>query len=372
MSASADARHTKSIAIVAASPRIVGGQSVQATLLTRALVSDGYDVAFVPIDPVPPRGLRWTRRVRYLRTVVTQALYWPGLLRAARADVVHVFSASYLSFLLAPMPAMLVALAAGRRIVLHYHSGEAGDHLARWGWLIHPWLRLPHEIVVPSEFLREVFDAHGHRVTVIANLIDRSPFQFRERSPLRPRLLSVRSLERPYAVDAVIEAFALVKARRPDATLTIAGSGSQERALKHLVASLGLRDVEFVGAVGPDDMPALYARADIFVNAAQVDNQPVSVLEAFASGVPVISTAVGDIPALLRDGETGRLVPDANPARLAAAVLELLDPACPVTDMTTRAAALLERHTWPAVREAWQDVYTRADRPGRRAESVTS
>src|SRR2546430_6891796 len=210
------------IALIAASLEILGGHCVQARLLADKLQSEGYAVTFIPINPLFPRGLGWLRRYPYVRTVLNQALYLPSLLRLRGVDVVHVFSASYWSFLLAPVPAILAARGLRKRIVLHYHSGEAEDHLAKWGALVHPWLRLVDETVVPSVYLRNVFTRHGYRARVIPNVVDTSRFRYRERSPLRPHLLSTRNLESFYQVDNTLEAFALLKARYPDATLTVA------------------------------------------------------------------------------------------------------------------------------------------------------
>src|SRR5262249_40409262 len=137
------------IALVAGSLDIVGGQEVQASVLCERFRQQGYGGAFVPINPRFPRVAGWLRRVPYLRTVVNEALYIPTLARLRRADVVHVFSASYWSFLLATAPAMLAAKALGKRLILNYHSGEAADHLSRWGILVHPFLKLADEIVVP-------------------------------------------------------------------------------------------------------------------------------------------------------------------------------------------------------------------------------
>jgi glycosyltransferase involved in cell wall biosynthesis len=168
---------------------------------------------------------------------MNQALYLPSLLALRDADVVHIFSASYWSFLLAPGPAMLVARLRGKRVVLNYHSGEAEDHLMRWGALIHPWLRLVDEIVVPSEYLQAVFARHGYQARVIRNIVDTSRFRYRERAPLRLRLLSTRNFEPHYRVDTTLEAFALLKAAYPEATLTLAGYGSEETRLRRLAAT---------------------------------------------------------------------------------------------------------------------------------------
>ena len=345
------------IVIVAASLDILGGHGVQATSLVGALARDGIPVAFLPINPLFPPGLRWIRRWPYLRTLVNQALYLPSLLRLRHADIVHAFSASYASFLLAPMPAMLMGRLMRRRVILHYHSGEAADHLARWGVFVHPWLKLADEIVVPSQYLASIFAAHGHAARVIPNVVSPTRFRYRDRSPLRPRLLSTRNLEPHYRVDVILEAFARLKARLPEATLTVAGYGSEEARLKQMAT----RGVRFVGRVEPAEMPRLYACADVFVNASVVDNQPVSILEAFAAGLPVVSTPTGDISALVRHGQTGLLVPENDPDTLAAAVLALFERPFEALEMARAARREVRRFTWAAVRSGWLDVYAGAD-----------
>ena len=92
-----------------------------------------------------------------------------------------------------------------------------------------------------------------------------------------------------------------------------------------MAAQLTSGGVRFLGKVAPEWMPKLYADSDIYLNASEVDNQPVSILEAFASGLPVISTPTGDIPSMVRHGETGLIVPPEAPVAMARAIAETLD-----------------------------------------------
>ena len=345
------------IAVVAASLDIVGGQAVEAQILAEALRGDGYTVDFVPVNPAFPPGFRWLRRLPYARTALNEILYLPSLRALWRADVVHVFSASYWSFLLGPAPAMLVGRALGKRVLLNYHGGEAEDHLSRWGRLLRPWLSLAHEIVVPSEHLEAVFARHGYPVRVIHNVVDTRRFRYRDRRPLRPRLISTRNLEPHYRVDDTLVAFAHVRARYPEATLTIAGAGAEEGRLRTLAGPLGARRIRFLGRVDPAAMPALYDADDIFVNASVVDNQPVSVLEAFAAGLPVVTTPTGGIAQLVRDGETGVVVPPDDPQAIARAVTALLDDPARAERIARRARAEADGYTWPQVRDAWAAAY---------------
>ena len=103
-------------------------------------------------------------------------------------------------------------------------------------------------------------------------------------------------------------------------------------------------------------MPRLYDDADIFLNSSVVDNQPVSVLEAFAAGLPVVSTAVGDLAALVRDGETGLVVPSGDPGAMADAAMTLLDSSERAAAMARRARQETERYTWAHVRHEWAAV----------------
>ena len=348
------------VALIAASLDILGGQGVQARILVERLQAEGYGVTFIPINPLFPRPLLWIRRYPYVRTILNQLLYLPSLLRMRGADIVHIFSASYFSFLLGPVPAMLLGRFLRKRVFLHYHSGEAEDHLAHWGQLVHPWLRLADEIVVPSDYLRDVFVRHGYQPRVIRNVVDTSCFRYRERVPLQPTLLSTRNLEPYYRVDVTLEAFALVKKQYPEATLTVAGYGSQEDQLRRLAASFGSDGVRFVGRVEHPMVSKLYDFSDIFVNSSIMDNQPVSVLEAFAAGLPVISTGTGDIANLVRDGETGLIVPAEDPAAMSKAVVTLLDNPDWALAMSRRARKEVERYTWAKVGPEWSAIYAGA------------
>ncbi len=345
------------IALVAASMRTLGGQGVQASLLVRELRAEGYRVMFFPVDPTFPAVARWLRRLPGARTLLNQALYLPSLVGLRRAHVVHVFAASHWSFILSPVPAMLVAWALGKRVVLNYHSGEAETHLARCGRSTHMLMRLADEIVVPSEFLRKAFARHGYRVRVIPNVVDFSRFRFRQRAPLRPRLLSTRNLEPQYGVDLTLRAFAILKRQFRDATLTIAGTGSQEGALRQLAASLGVDGIRFVGRIEPPDIGLLYDEHDIFLNSSLVDNQPLSILEAFASGTPVVSTAAGGIPVMVRDMETGMLLQRRDPEAMATAVAWLLANPLPSGRIARRAFDTVTQHAWQCGRDRWAATY---------------
>jgi glycosyltransferase involved in cell wall biosynthesis len=355
------------IVLVAPDLRTPGGQAVQARALATLLRADGFRLTFLSTTPAFPRGLRWVRRWPFVRTALNEALVLPSLRAVRGADAVIVFAAAYWSFVLSALPALVASRLAGARTILAYHSGEADDHLRRWRVLVRPWLKLAHAIVVPSPYLERVFARHGFPTVRIPNVVDTGRFRFRDRRALAPR-----NLEAHYRVDDVVRAFARLRARHPAATLTIAGVGREGERLRRLAAALGSRGIRFVGAVAPSAMPGLYDDADVFVNASSVDNQPVSVLEAFASGLPVVTTAPGGIADLVEDRRTGRVVPIADPTALAAAVSSLLNEPDRARALAWRARDEVAAYSWPRVRPLWMEVLCRTGIPSFRVREAAS
>lgn len=347
------------VCLVGPSLDIVGGQSIVLDrLLARFRDTPGIEISFVAVNPRLPGPLRALQRVKYVRTVVTSVAYVASLVRRLRdVDVVHAFSASYWSFLLAPVPAMLVGRLYGKAVVLNYHSGEADDHLTNWRTAV-PLAHLAHAIAVPSDYLVDVFRRHALGARVVFNFVEADAIPFRPRAALRPRFLSNRNLEALYNVACSIRAFARVQEAVPEAELVVAGEGRERAALEGLVASLRLRNVRFVGRVAPGEMPALYDAADVFLNSPEIDNMPSSIIEAYAAGLPVVTTDAGGIPYLVRHEATGLMVPTGDDAAMADQALRLLrDPAL-VARITAQARAeCLERYVWPAVRMAWLRLY---------------
>jgi glycosyltransferase involved in cell wall biosynthesis len=350
------------VCLVGPSLDIVGGQSIILDrLLTRFRETPGVEVSFIAVNPRLPGPLRLLQRVKFVRTVVTSVAYVASLLaRVRRADVVHAFSASYWSYLLAPVPAMLVGRLYGKAVILNYHSGEADDHLARWR-SAKRLAGLAHRIAVPSGYLEDVFARHGLHASAVFNFIEAERIPHRTRAILRPRFLSNRNLEGLYNVACTIRAFARIQARVPNAELVVAGDGSERGALERLVSELGLRQVQFIGRVAPDAMPALYDAADVYLNSPDIDNMPSSILEAYAAGLPVVTTDAGGIPYLVRHEATGLMVPTGDDAALAEQALRLLGDAGLVAQLTQRARQeCLSLYVWPAVRDAWLQLYARA------------
>jgi glycosyltransferase involved in cell wall biosynthesis len=346
------------VTIVAASLRYVGGQSVQADLLRRYWRDDpDVEARFLPIDPDLPKLLRWAERIPFLRTLVRQPLYlftlWRGL---ADSDIAHIFSAGYWSFLVAPAPALWIARLRKKKTIIHYHSGEARDHLQRFR-SARAILPKADRLVVPSAYLVHVFREFGIGAHAIPNIVDMGQFSFRLRRPLRPHLICTRGFHPYYAVDVLVRAFAEVQRQFPQACLDLVGKGPTEGEIRALVQELNLSGVHFTGVASREEIGGVYDRADIFINASCLDNMPVSILEAFACGTPVVSTAAESIPYIVEHEHTGLLSPVGDSEALAANVIRLLRDPDLSEHLALQAYDESQSYHWPAVREQWLAAY---------------
>lgn len=347
------------VLIVGPSFDILGGQAVQVgRLLDRLRDDNSLEVGFLPINPRLPGVFRKLQAIKFVRTIVTSMAYVLSLFRRVRSyDVIHIFSASYFSFVLAPTPALLISKLYGKKVLLNYHSGEAGDHLRRWHRTAIPTIKLADCVVVPSEYLQNVFHEFGLPATPIYNLIETDVFRFRKREPLRPLFLSNRNFEAHYGVDDVLRAFELIQRRLPEASLIVAGNGPERVKLEQLARDLKLENTKFVGRVAHDRIVDLYDSCDVFLNASLIDNQPLSILEAFACGLPIVTTDAGGIPYMVEHERTALIVQRRNHQALAEAALKLLfDPELSQR-LISEGKRECERYSWTAVKKQWFDLY---------------
>jgi glycosyltransferase involved in cell wall biosynthesis len=167
-----------------------------------------------------------------------------------------------------------------------------------------------------------------------------------------------RSLEPIYDVSTALRAFGRVHAVLPEARMTIAGAGPERAALEALAHELRIGPaVRFAGWLDRDAMADLYRDADVALNPSRVDNMPNSVLEALACGVPVVSTRVGGVPFLVKDGITALLVAPGDDAAMGDALLRVLRDGALAARLTDAGLEEAQQYTWTSVRERWGDVY---------------
>jgi len=344
------------VALVGPLPPPAGGMANQTRQLAELLRGEGATVEVVQVNA--PYRPAWVGRIQGVRAFARLLPYLWALIRAAgRADVMHVMANSGWSWHLFAAPAIWIASLRGVPVIVNYRGGEAEPFLRRSVASVRPTMARAAQLVLPSGFLQEVFARFGMPGRVVSNIIDLDRFH-----PVPSKggahLMVARNLEAIYGIDTALRAFAILHAARPDATLSVAGSGPLEGELKALATELGVAErVRFTGRLDRDQMAALYRDADLSLNPSRVDNMPNSVLESLASGVPVVSTDVGGIPYIVRHGQTALLVPRDAPEAMAAEALRLLGDASLATRLREAGLAEVRRYSWSSVRNELLTAY---------------
>ena len=355
------------VAIVGPLPPPEGGMANQTRQLAELLQRDGAQVRLVrtnaPYRPSVVQHLRFVREpFRFLPYV------WQLWRAAGDADIFHVMANSGWAWHLRAAPAILIARARGISCVVNYRGGEAKEFLERSSVAVLKTMAYASALVVPSAFLQGVFERWGVRSDVVPNVVDLARFRPDGSSKPYPHLVVARSLEAIYDIPTALRAFAIVRRELPEARFTVAGSGPEHAALGRLSADLGIAGaVDFCGRLDRDQMAELYRSASVVLNPSRVDNMPNSVLEAMASGAPVVSTSAGGVPFVLRDGVCGILVQPGDHVAMAAAALRLLNDRAYAKRLCEAALQEVQRYTWPHVRQRWAAAYASA-RAGARIE----
>lgn len=347
------------IAIVGPLPPPSGGMANQCRQLVRLLRDEGLAVELVQTNAAYKPS--WVGDIPVLRAVFRLIPYLLALWRAsARNQLFHIFANSGWAWHLFAAPAVAMAHIRGIPVIVNYRGGNADPFLASAPCYVSRMLRGVSAVVTPSGFLRDIFAKYGISATIISNIIDLTRFKRRQPSISghAPHLIVARNFEEIYDIPTAIRAFSSVSKRFPEARMTLAGTGPERDACERLATDLGIRDrIHFAGRIDNDRIPELYADADIAINPSTVDNMPISILEAYASGVPVVTTDVGGIRYIAEHEKTALLVPARNPDAMADALLRLLDTPSLAETLITNGLREAEAYAWPVVRECWTGLY---------------
>jgi len=342
-------------------PPPAGGMANQTRQLAALLREDGVDVRVVRTNA--PYAPAWVARVPGVRALFRLVPYLARLWQqTGQAEIVHVMANSGWAWFLFAAPAIHIAALRKVPVLVNYRGGLAEEFLAKSSRRVLPTLRRAGAVVVPSNFLREIFGRHDLDTVVIPNIIDHRVFapagsQGGEGSA-GPHVVVSRALEAIYGIDTALNALALAAGELPGLRISIAGTGPDRQTLEALAARLGIADrVRFTGRLEVAEMAALYHSASLVLNPSRADNMPNSVLEALACGVPVVSTNVGGVPYMVEHGRTAWLVPPDEPAVMARGVVTVLTDHELGARLRSEGLALARQCGWPEVRQRWLSTY---------------
>jgi glycosyltransferase involved in cell wall biosynthesis len=329
-------------------PWSVGSRAVSEDLGER-LAAEGWEVL-----------MRSRRRRAAPRLLDSVASAWRLRSRYAVA-LVDVYSGR--AFCLAE--AACWALRRARKpYILALHGGGLPGFARRWPRRVRRLVESAALVTAPSGYLVEELRALHPRVHVVPNPIALARYPFRARAALRPRLVWLRAFHRVYDPVLACQALACLRVRFPGARLIMIGPDKRDGSLdetRRAVAALGLGGhVVLPGPVPKADVPRWLSPHDVLLNTARVDNAPVTLLEAQACGLCVVTTGAGGLRYVLTDGEDALVTPDRAPEGLAGAVERLLAEPELAERLSRSGRRRAERHDWSDLLPRWRTLFQTA------------
>ena len=278
-----------------------------------------------------------------------------GVLKYRNADYLLVDTYSTTNFLYALIVSQLARFLSIPYIPI-LHGGNLPTRLQQHPWFSKLIFKNAYLNIAPSNYLLKEFQQKGFKTTFIPNAIAIEKYVYKERENLQPSLLWVRAFDKIYNPVMAIKVLYELKKTHSNAVLCMIGP-DKDGSLKEVIEiakQYGVLDsVEFAGMLSKEiwiDRSKEYA---IFINTTSIDNTPVSVIEAMALGLPVVSTNVGGLPYLIEDLVNGILVENNNVVQMVEAIEELLQNAEKVNKITINAREMVEEFDRILVKQQW-------------------
>jgi glycosyltransferase involved in cell wall biosynthesis len=244
------------------------------------------------------------------------------------------------------------------RYVPILRGGDLPNRFVKSSFFCHLIFKYAFQNVVPSQYLYSSFRNFGiYSLKFIPNSIELSNYSFLERKAVKPNLLWVRSFASIYNPIMAVEVFYKIKKLYPDATLCMVGPDKDGSLIETQQKAKELQlDIRFTGKLSKSDWIKLSQEYDIFINTTHFDNTPVSVIEAMALGLAVVSTNVGGIPFLLENEKEGVLVLDNDIDEMVKAIKKLIENPKIVMNLTQSARRKAESFDWEIVKHKWFEI----------------
>ena len=215
-----------------------------------------------------------------------------------------------------------------------------------------------YKLVAPSNFLKTVFERYGYKdVLYISNTIDIDDYTYLRRDICTINMLWVRSFTSIYNPEQAVLVLEQLIAKNYKATLTMVGPDMDGSLIKvKRLAQAKHLDVIFTGKLSKTDWVARSEASNVFINTTNFDNTPVSVIEAMALGLPIVSTNVGGLPYLINDREDGLLVPPNDVDAMVNAIIKLKSDENLKNKLVAKARSKVEEFAWGTIKLKWEKL----------------
>jgi len=255
---------------------------------------------------------------------------------------------------------------AGKPYILTLHGGNLPEFAHRYPERVRRLLKSAAAVTAPSRYLLERMKEYRSDIHLIPNALDLSRYPFRLRRRAQPRLIWLRSFHSIYNPTLAPRVMAKLVSEFPDAHLIMVGPDKRDgsfQATRKLTEELGLNGhISFPGGVPKASVPEWLDKGDIFINTTNVDNTPISVLEAMACGLCIVSTNVGGIPYLLEHEKDALLVPPNDSDAMAESVRRILREPELSEHLSSNARNKVEEFDWSVILPKWERLLREVSR----------
>lgn len=250
---------------------------------------------------------------------------------------------------------------ANKPYVLTLHGGELPSFAMRHKRRVSNLLTSASGVTTPSRYLLERMGFYRADIWLVPNPLTLERYKFREYHPtLKPKIIWLRAFHTTYNPMLAIKVVAHLCAEFPEIELTMIGPDKGDGSLQicqYLSIQLGIsNNIKFIKGVDNIEVPNWLSKGDIFINTTNVDNTPISVLEAMACGLCVVSTNVGGIPYLLEDKKDSLLVPPDNVIAMSEAIKHILTDPSFGKQLSTNAGSKVRQYDWSVIFPLWEDL----------------
>jgi glycosyltransferase involved in cell wall biosynthesis len=251
---------------------------------------------------------------------------------------------------------------AKRPYILTLHGGNLPAFARKWPRRVGFLLRSAAVVTTPSQYLLEKLAGYRKDMRLMPNPINLDAYRFKVRKNPNPCLIWLRAFHDIYNPSMAVRAVGILAKKYKDIELVMIGPDKKDGSMletKRIAAELGIADkIKILGAISKEEIPNGLSKGDIFLNTTNADNTPVSVLEAMACGLCVVSTNVGGIPYLLEDEIDALLVQPDNEEAMALAVHRILSETGLAERLSINGRNKVERFDWSGMISRWDSLLT--------------
>jgi glycosyltransferase involved in cell wall biosynthesis len=337
------------IALLSPLSPLLGGMVQLAETLYENYRKEGYKVNRLQLGS----GLQGLLPLPYL--------YFNFIITILRNDIIHIISASGNALWLKDLPAILFARLFNKKVILNFVGGMAIEKFKEWPWYKRLPFKLANCVVVPTNVLKENICSKldNSRIKVIPNAVDVDIFLNNNdcEKVAQPILIAAKGLEEYAGFELLLDIFKLVKRQIPNVQFWIAGTGSMEDNLRLKIKNEKIKDATLLGNVDHLKMPNLMEKSTIFIHGSKYESFGIVLVEAMASGLPVVSFRIGGIPDVVVDNVTGDLINYGEIDTFAKRIIELIENKDKYKSYSENAISQSKLFKWDRIKHQWENLF---------------